>query len=317
MNKHSQNTESIKNKSFELGFSTCGIARAEALVDNKQLLTKWLEKGYHAGMSYMTNHFHKRVDPILLVPGARSVVSVSLNYYPSKQQPKNAFYKISRYAYGQDYHFVMKDKLHLLAQYMTTLAGNHTYRVFTDSAPVLERSWAKQAGLGNYGKNTCLIIPRQGSYHFLGEIITSMELAPDEPFSKDLCGKCNKCIEACPTKALTAPGILDANRCISYLTIELKEPIPDQYRRKCNGWIFGCDICQEVCPHNKFAKAHSEKAFKPLTSITDWTREQWELMTESDFKKYFADTRSAIGRVSYHKLMDNIRSSGMTNQKQQ
>ncbi len=314
MNKHSQYTESIKNKSFELGFSSCGMARAKALVDNKQLLGKWLESGYHAGMAYMANHFEKRIDPTLLVPGAKSVVSVSLNYFPSKKQPKKAFYQISRYAYGRDYHFVIKDKLHQLAQHMTSLAGKHTYRVFTDSAPVFERSWAKQAGIGTYGKNTCLIIPRKGSYHFLGEIITSMELTPDAPLGKDLCGKCNKCLDACPTQALVAPGILDANKCISYLTIEHKENIPGTYTGKLNGWIFGCDICQEVCPHNRFAKGHNIKAFERLTPITDWTREQWELMTEADFKKYFIDTGSAIARVTYHKFMDNIKSAGMPHQ---
>ncbi len=299
----------VKKKALELGFDACGIAQAGALTAHQPRLSEWLAKGCHAKMSYMAGHFEKRIDPRQLVPGAQSVVVVALNYYPGVSQPAGAGYKVARYAYGRDYHFVMKEKLQQLADQLTAIAGKHTYRVFTDSAPVLERAWAQHAGLGNFGKNSCLIIPRKGSYYLLGELITDIKLEPDEAFHKDLCGKCTKCIDACPTKAITAPGVIDAGKCISYLTIELKDMMPERFRGKCEGWIFGCDLCQEACPHNKHARAHTEKAFEPLTPIASWQQKDWESLTKEDFTRYFKKGRSAIARVKYEKLMDNIRAS--------
>ena len=305
-------TEVLKQKALELGFDACGVAEAGALTVHQPRLSEWLAKAYHAKMSYMANHLEKRMDPRQLLPGAQSVVVVALNYYPGVSQPAGAGYKVARYAYGRDYHFVMKEKLQQLADQLTAIAGNHTYRVFTDSAPVLERAWAQQAGLGNYGKNSCLIIPRQGSYYFIGELITNLKLEPDEAFAKDLCGTCTQCIDACPTRAITSPGVIDAGKCISYLTIELKERIPEHFRDKCGGWIFGCDLCQEACPHNNHSRAHKEAAFDPLKPIASWEKEDWDSMTKEDFSRYFKKGKSAIARVKYEKLMDNIRASGAT-----
>ncbi len=302
-------TSKLKEKAAELGFDACGVARATALVDQRAGLSEWLNKGYHAEMGYMENHFEKRLDPRELVPGAKSVVVVAQNYYPAAHPNPEAYYKISRYAFGKDYHYLVKQKLNRLADYLTEAYGPHTFRVFCDSAPVLERSWAQMAGLGNYGKNTCLLLPRKGSFYFLGELITNIVLEPDFPFTKDLCGKCTKCMDACPTNAIIAPGVLNAEKCISYLTIEHKNNIPDSYRGKCNGWIFGCDICQEVCPHNNNPKPHDETALQPLYPITNWNRKKWEMMSKGDYNKYFKKTRSPIARVSYEKLMDNIRTS--------
>jgi epoxyqueuosine reductase len=304
----------VKQKALELGFDACGIAQAGALTTQQPILSEWLANGYHAKMSYMAGHFDKRIDPCQLVPGAKSIVAVALNYFPAASQPDGTTYKIARYAYGRDYHVVIKEKLERLAEALSEIAGPHQYRAFTDSAPVLERSWAQAAGLGNHGKNTCLILPRKGSYYFLGELITSIALAPDEAFEKDLCGKCAQCIDACPTGAIKGPGIIDAGKCISYLTIELKDKMPEQFHGKCEGWIFGCDRCQEVCPHNKHASKHNEKAFEPLPPITDWKNSQWESMTKADFRLHFKKTNSPIARVKYEKLMDNIRIAGAMNQ---
>ncbi len=303
-------TERLKQQALELGFDACGVAEAGALKAHQPRLSEWLAKGYHAKMSYMAGHFEKRIDPRQLVPGAKSIVVVALNYFPAASQPAGTTYKIARYAYGRDYHFVMKEKLQQLADRLTAIAGKHTYRGFTDSAPVLERAWAQQVGLGNFGKNSCLIIPRNGSYYLLGELITDLKLEPDEAFHKDLCGKCTKCIDACPTKAITAPGVIDAGKCISYLTIELKDKMPEHFRGKCEGWIFGCDLCQETCPHNKHAFATNEPAFEPLTPIVSWQEKDWESLTKEDFTRYFKKGNSAIARVKHEKLMDNIRASG-------
>lgn len=309
--KTTQNlTNTLKAKAAELGFDACGIARATALVEQRPVLADWLAKGYHAGMGYMKNHFEKRLDPCKLVLGAKSVIVVAQNYFPAHTMSSDSYYKVARYAYGKDYHSVIKNKLYLLAEFLTQTAGKHNYRVFCDSAPVLERSWAQKAGLGNYGKNTCLILPRKGSFFFLGELITSIEMEPDIPFEKDLCGSCTKCMDACPTQAIIAPGVLNSKKCISYLTIEHKGKIPDTYCGKCNGWIFGCDVCQEVCPHNKHAKSHTDKDLHPLHPISSWSTEDWEKMRIADFNRYFKKSGSPIARVTYEKLTDNIRFSG-------
>lgn len=303
----------IKEKAKELGFDACGIARASAMQDHHHRLSQWLSKGYQAQMSYMEKNLDRRTDPRLLVPGAKSVIVLAMNYFHDNAQPGNAFYKVARYAWGRDYHQVIKHRLHQLAGMLSELAGQHQYRVFTDSAPVLERSWAQMAGLGTYGKNTCLILPRKGSFFFLGEIMTSLELTPDKPFHKDLCGTCTKCIEACPTNALVKPGWLDAGKCLSYLTIELKGNIPGDFRNKTRGWIFGCDSCQEVCPHNKHATIHKTKELAPLPAIATWNRQQWEAMTESDYHAAFKLENSAIARAPYAKLCDNIMAAASAN----
>ncbi len=299
--------EALKSKALELGFAACGVARSRRLRHQEGFLRDWLQAGYQGRMSYMANHFEKRTDPGLLVPGAVSMVAVALNYFPAEEQPSGTRCRVSRYSFGRDYHDIIKAKLHDLAAYLEGMAGQHQYRVFTDSAPILERSWAQEAGLGGVGKNTCFIIPRKGSYYFLGEMITNIPLEADQPFEKDLCGTCVRCIEACPTGAIIAPGKLDASKCISYLTIELKDNIPENMRKKCRGWIFGCDICQEVCPHNRHASAHHHKELRALTPITRWSDHDWLSMTKEDYREHFRKTGSAIARVKYEKLMDNIR----------
>ena len=306
-------TSKLKEKAAELGFDACGVARAKALEDQRAVLSGWLDKGHNAGMGYMANHFEKRLDPRKLVPGAKSVIVVAQNYYPANAMSSESYYKVARYAYGKDYHSVVKKKLYNLAEFLTQTGGKHIFRVFCDSAPVLERSWAQRAGLGNYGKNTCLILPRKGSFFFLGEMVTSAELEPDIPFVKDLCGSCTKCMNACPTQAIITPGVLDSKKCISYLTIEHKREIPKVYRDKCRGWIFGCDICQEVCPHNKQAKSHTEEDLHPLYPIVKWSKADWEDMSIENFNRHLKKAESAIGRVTYEKLMDNIRISGVAN----
>ncbi len=300
-------TEALKMKALELGFSACGVARTRRLSHQEVFLRSWLNAGYQGRMHYMSNHFEKRVDPGLLVPGATSVVSVALNYFPAEGQPPGTRCRVSRYAFGKDYHHVIKNKLHELASCLERMAGPHQYRVFTDSAPVLERSWAQEAGLGGIGKNTCFIIPRKGSFYFLGELITDVPLAAGSAFQKDLCGKCTRCIDACPTKAITGPGILDAGKCISYLTIELKDNIPEKYRKLCGGWIFGCDICQEVCPHNRHATPHNHEELRPLHPIVHWSDKDWARMTHEEYNRHFKRSASALNRISYEKLKDNIR----------
>lgn len=331
------NTSDIKNKARELGFDACGIARAGLLHGYQERFDLWLDRGFHGSMAYMERHRDKRLDPRELLPGARSVIAVAQNYYPTKNfQPNdgqaqrgvsghghsqlsgqecagNEAYRqtvshprVSIYAYGQDYHVVIKHKLKALIQYMEKLAPGTQSRGFTDSAPVLERAWAVEAGLGWTGKNACLIIPQKGSYFFLAEVITTLELEPDRPFLKDHCGRCTRCIDACPTKAIVEPGQIDARRCISYQTIENRGSIPREIREQNPGWIFGCDICQEVCPHNRFATPCREPAFEPLHGISEWPAERWKALTKAAFKRMFVKAGSPIGRVTYEKLMDNI-----------
>lgn len=305
-----ENSQSIKaafrKQAMALGFHAMGIARADALVSHRSRLEAWLREGQHGKMAYMANHFEKRLDPTLLLPGARSVLVLAMNYFPAETQPPGCSYHIARYAYGQDYHHVLKDKLRRLAQALEKIAGTHSYRVFTDSGPVLEKAWAERAGLGRVGKNTCLIIPRKGSYYFLGEIITSLELEPDEPSRKDLCGSCRRCMDACPTQAITAPGRLDARKCLSYLTIELKDKIPAEFRKKTRGWIFGCDICQEVCPHNRHATAQNEEAFRALPAVSQWSDAEWESLDKGRFKQWIQKSASPMARITCEKMMDNI-----------
>lgn len=305
-----EHAEFIKQEALTLGFSACGIARAEKLTENEQPLKDWLSEGKHGAMAYMENHLEKRLDPRLLVPGARSVIVVALNYFPKENQHPGSPYLVSKYAYGKDYHFILKDKLNRLSERLRERVPSHEGRVFTDSAPVLERAWAVKAGLGWTGKNGCLIIPRKGSFFFLGELITNVDLRPDLPFEKNLCGTCTRCLESCPTKAIIAPGRLDARQCISYLTIELKDPVPEAFRGKMKGRIFGCDICQDVCPHNRFSTPAEEEGLKPLEPILSWDDKDWEGLDKTTFNQTVKKAGSPIGRVKHEKMKDNIKAAG-------
>ncbi len=296
--------QQIKAKALELGFSDVGFALTEYLEQDADYLQQWLDKNYQANMSYMNNHFEKRVNPKLLVAGAKSVISVLINYTPKELQHDKNAPKIARYAYGKDYHFVIKDKLQVLfdfikAKIYPSLEG----RFFTDSAPVLDRAWAVKSGLGWIGKNTNLIHKKLGSYTLIGELITNLELEPDKPI-KEACGGCQRCIEACPTKALIAPYQLDANRCISYLTIENRDEIPVQFEGQFENWVFGCDICQEVCPWNWKARPTKEIDFTPPKGLLNLSKDDWNTMDKELFQDYFR--KSAVKRTKFTGLMRNL-----------
>jgi len=298
--------QKTKNLARAIGFDFVGITKAERLDEEARRLEDWLHQGKQGEMSWMENHFEKRVDPRLLVPGAKSVVSLMYNYYPEETAVQQDSLKIARYAYGEDYHFVIKKKLRKLVTAMEEAMGRPiTGRCFTDSAPVMEREWAKRSGLGWIGKNTLLIHPRKGSYFFLAELIIDLPLAADTPIS-DHCGRCRRCIDACPTDAITEKGYeLDASRCISYLTIELKEEIPTEFKGQMEDWIFGCDICQEVCPWNRFSEPHKEPAFEPAPELSDMTASDWQELSEDVFRKLFR--KSAVKRTKYSGLQRNIK----------
>jgi len=294
----------IKNEAKKLGFMFCGISKAEFLEDEAPKLEKWLQNGMHGEMQYMENYFDKRLDPRLLVDGAKSVISLGLNYYSEKKQSDPDSPKISSYAYGTDYHFVIKDKLRRLLAIITEQIGEVNGRAFVDSAPVLDRAWAKKSGLGWIGKNTNLINKNSGSFFFLAELIVDLELAYDIAPTQDHCGTCTRCIDACPTEAIVAPYVVDGSRCISYLTIELKNEIPDEFKGKMDNWVFGCDICQDVCPWNKFSILHTEPAFDPTPGLLELKREDWENITEDVFQKVFKN--SAVKRTKLTGLKRNI-----------
>ena len=253
----------IKQEAARLDFSFCGISKAEFLEDEAPKLEQWLNRGYQGNMSYLENYFDKRLDPTLLVPGAKSVVSLLYNYYPKKDLARDGEYKIAKYAYGEDYHAVVKDKLKILLDYIRQEIGDVHGRAFVDSAPVMERTWGKRAGLGWIGKNSLLLNQKMGSFFFIAELILDVELQHDRAI-KDFCGTCTACMDACPTDAIAEPYVVDGSKCISYFTIELKEEIPAEVKGKFENWIFGCDICQDVCPWNSFSKPHSEERFDPL-----------------------------------------------------
>lgn len=298
-----QRSQQIKDKAASLGFALCGIARAGKLEQESRDLEEWLQRGLHGEMKWMENHFEMRTDPRVLMEGTRSIVSVLHNYQPQAehQQPEGAP-KISTYAWGEDYHRVLKRKLHALAEWMNEQWGEESFRMFTDSAPVMDKAWARRAGLGWVGKHTNLIHPKMGSWFFIGEILTAHDLEPDGPM-KDYCGTCTKCMDACPTQALT-PYQIDATKCISYLTIELRDRMPDAFRGKTQDWVYGCDICQEVCPWNSFAVAATGSEFKPLSPILQFTRQDWKQADEKTFKKL---TRySAMSRIKWAKWQDNL-----------
>lgn len=294
----------IRQQAAKLGFLSCGIARAGFMEEEARRLETWLNNGHQGSMSYLENHFDKRVDPTLLVPGARSVISLAYNYYSEEKQQDEKAPRISIYAYGKDYHKVVRKKLKSLFEWMSVTFGEINGRCFVDSAPVLERDWAKRSGLGWTGKNTMLIHPRKGSFFFLAEIITDLELAYDHPI-QDYCGTCTKCIDACPTDAISPAGyIMDGSRCISYLTIELKEQIPDAFRGQMDNWMFGCDICQRVCPWNRFSTTHDEPAFAPVPELLSMTREEWHDLSEETYSRIFEG--SAVKRAKYEGLRRNI-----------
>ena len=299
-------SRALKALAAELGFAFCGVARAEFMEPEARQLEDWLNQGRHGRMDYLANHFDKRVDPTKLVPGARTVVVLGYNYFPADDAPSRTAPKLARYAYGEDYHFVVKRRgkellKRLGSAYDATVEG----RVFVDSAPVLERQWAERAGQGWLGKNTLLLRRDSGSYFFLCELIVDLPLAPDPPV-EDFCGTCTRCIDACPTEAIAPEGyLLDARRCISYLTIELREAIPAGFGESLEGWAFGCDICQEVCPWNRFATPHREPAFEPSPELAAMGPREWSALTEEAFRRVFR--RSAVKRKGFEGLAQTVR----------
>jgi epoxyqueuosine reductase len=296
----------IKEKALELGFADCGFSKADALPEDALRLKEWLDKGHHARMAYMTNHFEKRTDPTQLVEGARSVISLLYNYYSDKRQTDPEAPVISKYAYGKDYHFVLKDKMHQLFDFIRALRPEAEGRVFVDSAPVLDRAWARKAGLGWIGKNSCLISRKTGSFVFIGEIILDLELEYEQVPESDFCGSCNRCIEACPTGAILDNRTLDSERCISYQTIENKGEISPELEGLLSGRIFGCDICQDVCPWNRKAVLHAEAQFEPRSELLDLTADQWLQLDKAKYKELF--TASPVQRAGFKKLRNNLAS---------
>ncbi|RXK86421.1 tRNA epoxyqueuosine(34) reductase QueG [Filimonas effusa] len=297
-------TQQIKGWAQQLGFGYCGIARAKMLDDDARRLEKWLHKGMHGSMHYMEKNFDLRVDPTKLVPGAKSVITLLLNYYPEQQQQEGTP-RISKYAYGQDYHEVIRPKLNQLLLLMQEHIGAVEGRGFVDSAPVLERSWAKLTGAGWIGKNGNLISPKAGSFFFLATLITDLELEYDDPFSRDYCGTCTRCIDECPTGAILPDKEIDGSKCISYFTIELKDMLlPEEMKGKFDNWMFGCDTCQDVCPWNRFSKPGAEPAFAAIPEILNLSTKEWELLTEDRFRQLFKG--SPLKRAKFKGIQRNI-----------
>ena len=302
MSTREKNTSVIKQEAKRLGFLSCGISKAGFLEDEAPRLENWLNKNMNGQMSYMENHFDKRLNPTLLVDDAKSVISLLLNYYPPEIQNPDS-YKISKYAYGQDYHFVIKEKLKELLHCIQTEIGDVSGRAFVDSAPVLDKAWAAKSGLGWIGKNGNLLTKQVGSFYFIAELIIDLELEYDFA-TTDHCGSCTACIDACPTEAIVSPYIVDGSKCISYFTIELKENIPLEMKGKFDDWVFGCDVCQDVCPWNKFSKPHSEPLFNPNPEILSFSKKDWEEITQDVFKQVFKD--SAVKRTKLEGLRRNV-----------
>jgi epoxyqueuosine reductase len=295
----------VKEKAALAGFEYCGIAKAVPLTEDARRLEKWLHKGFHGSMKYMENHFDLRIDPAKLVPGAKSVITVLKNYYPQHRQQAGSP-KIAKYAFGKDYHDVIRSQLNFFLQELMQETGQINGRGFVDSAPVLERSWATRSGLGWIGKNGNFITKQKGSFFFIATLITDLELAYDDLFAKDYCGSCRKCIDACPTSAILPDKVIDGSKCISYFTIELKDLlIPDNLKGKFDNWIFGCDICQDVCPWNRFSTATNEQEFMPIPEILNLTTQEWESMSEEAFRKLFR--HSPLNRAKWKGLQRNIR----------
>ena len=300
--KHAQ---LLKSTAKRLGFDFCGIAKAEFLEEEAPRLEEWLNRNYQGKMAYLANHFDKRLDPTKLVDDAKTVVSLIFNYYPEKQlphQPEDI--KLAKYAYGADYHDVIRAKLTEFLEVLREEIGEISGRSFVDSAPVMERQWAQKAGLGWIGKNSLLLNRGMGSFFFLAELVIDLEATPDLPLAKDYCGTCTACIDACPTDAIVQPEVIDASKCISYLTIELKEAIPDEFAGKMENWAFGCDICQDVCPWNRFSKPNKEPAFQPNPELADFTNREWMEMTEETFSQVFS--KSAVKRTKFSGIKRNV-----------
>ena len=292
----------IKTESKKLGFLSCGISKAGFLEEEAPRLEHWLNQNQHGEMKYMENHFDKRLNPTLLVDDAKSVISLLLNYYPSEAQNSES-YKISKYAYGQDYHFIIKEKLKEFLHTIQTEIGEVSGRAFVDSAPVLDKAWAAKSGLGWIGKNSNLLTQQIGSFYFIAELVIDLDLEYDHT-TTDHCGTCTACIDACPTEAIVAPYVVDGSKCISYFTIELKENIPIEMKNKMDDWMFGCDVCQDVCPWNRFSKSHNEPLFNSNPELLSFTKKDWEEITEDTFKKVFKN--SAVKRTKLEGLTRNI-----------
>ncbi len=296
--------EEIKSKAYELGFSYCGFSKAGFLEEEAPKLENWLKQNHHGEMKYMSNHFDKRLDPRLLMENTKTVISLMLNYYTDQKQNDPTAPKISKYAFGKDYHFVIKEKLRELVEFMREQIGEVATKICVDSAPVMDKVWARKAGMGWIGKNTNLIRPRVGSYFFIAEVLLDFSIEPDGPL-KDYCGSCTRCIDACPTEAIVEPYVVDAKKCISYLTIELKEEIlPKQFQDKMDNWMFGCDICQDVCPWNRFSKNHKELNFQPAEDLLNMSKKEWQELNKESFNKLFKS--SAVKRTKYEGLKRNI-----------
>lgn len=295
-------TQLIKTEANRLGFLSCGISKAGFLEEEAHRLEKWLNQNRHGEMQYMQNHFDKRLDPTKLVPGAKSVISLLLNYYPKETQNEDT-YKISKYAYGADYHFVIKDKLKQLLHFIEEEIGEVDGRAFVDSAPVLDKAWAAKSGLGWIGKHSNLLTRQLGSFYFIAELIIDLELDYDSP-TTDHCGTCTACIDACPTQAIVEPYVVDGSKCISYFTIELKSEIPNNVKGQFDDWIFGCDVCQDVCPWNRFSKPHNEPLFNPKPELLSMSKKDWEEITRDVFQKVFK--KSAVKRTKFEGLQRNI-----------
>jgi len=293
----------IKSEAKRLGFLSCGISKAGFLEEEAPRLENWLNKNHHGQMAYMENHFDKRLDPTLLVDDAKSVVSLLLNYYPGETQNQESF-KISKYAYGQDYHFVIKEKLKEFLFSIQENIGEVSGRAFVDSAPVLDKAWAAKSGLGWIGKNSNLLTQKVGSFYFIAELILDLDLEYDHA-TTDHCGSCTACIDACPTQAIVAPYVVDGSKCISYFTIELKENIPHEMKGKFDDWMFGCDTCQDVCPWNRFSKPHSEPLFTPNSDLLSYSKKDWIEITEETFRTVFKN--SPIKRTKFDGLKRNVK----------
>jgi len=305
INQVEKNTSLIKSFAKELGFEFCGIAKAQRLDDDARRLEQWLSKGMQGRMGYMENHFDLRIDPARLVPGARSVITLLLNYFPEQKQRTDAP-KVSKYAYGNDYHDVIRTKLNELLFFLRQNIGEVTGRGFVDSAPVLERSWAQRSGVGWIGKNGNIINKTSGSFFFIATLIVDLELEYDDPYAKDYCGSCTRCIDNCPTDAILEEKVIDASKCISYFTIELKDAlIPGEMKGKFDNWMFGCDICQDVCPWNRFSKPNKESGFTPLGEILNFSKTDWDDITQESFKTIFKN--SPLKRTKFEGIMRNLR----------
>ena len=298
-----RHTQLIKTEAKRLGFLSCGISKAAFLEEEAPRLESWLNKNMHGQMQYMENHFDKRLDPTKLVDDSKSVISLLLNYYPSEEQQDKLAPKISKYAYGTDYHFVIKDKLKSLLNFIQQEIGEVHGRAFVDSAPVLDKAWAAKSGLGWIGKHSNLLTQQVGSFYFIAELIIDLDLEYDSA-TTDHCGTCTACIDACPTEAITEPYVVDGSKCISYFTIELKENIPTEFKGKMDDWVFGCDVCQDVCPWNRFSKSHNEPLFNPHPELLSMTKKDWEDITEDTFKKVFKN--SPVKRTKFIGLKRNI-----------